>query len=64
MQVELQMALFAGAPSLTNENGSIGATDLLLASAGEVITAQLGMPVDTLAQKVIFIAPNTLSMAD
>ncbi|KAK9821406.1 hypothetical protein WJX74_010366 [Apatococcus lobatus] len=41
-----------GAPSLTNEGGSIGATDLLLGSKGEVIIANLDMPMQELAQMV------------
>ena len=46
------IAGWTGAPSLTNEGGSIGATDLLLASQGEVITASLAMPIQELSQKV------------
>lgn len=57
-RLDLRLAPAAGAPSLTNEKGSIGATDLLLSSAGEVITAQLSMPIDALAHQVILIAPS------
>ena len=45
-----------GAPSLTDEGGSIGATDLLLASEGEIITASLAMHIQELAQKVSLLA--------
>ncbi|KAK9864462.1 hypothetical protein WJX84_004656 [Apatococcus fuscideae] len=55
-----------GAPSLTNTGGSIGATDLLQSSAGEVVTLDLGLPTQDLALKVAVLLAdqNHLQEAD
>ena len=48
----------AGAPSLVNAGGSVGATDLLLASEGEIIEVDMSQPVGELAAFVDNLLSN------
>ena len=48
----------AGAPSLVNAGGSVGATDLLSASEGEVIEVDMSQPVGELAAYVDDLVGN------
>ncbi len=60
LPVALRLGDHAGAPSLTHSGGSIGATDLLLESKGEVIGQQLDMPMSELAAEVrLILVQNT-----
>ena len=55
--------LVAGAPSIFNRGGAVGAGDLLSAVRGEAIELDMSQPLDVIADNVIMLLSNPGKLA-